>query len=205
MKIAIIGTGNVGGALTQSLSSAGHTIYLGAREPQGQKAQGLRSESVTVHTIMEAASVADVVILAAVPSATIEIADQIKDVSAGKIVIDAMNSVREKPPGFSNTTSALVSLLTTADIVKCFDTTGAENMKNPHYGQVSADMFIAGDSRKAKKVAEGLAKDIGFEEVYDFGGSDKFDLLEQLALSWINLAIMQGYGREIAFKILKRT
>jgi hypothetical protein len=53
-------------------------------------------------------------------------------------------------------------------------------------------------------VAEQLAKDLGFENVYNFGGSDKFQLLEQFAQSWINLAIMQGYGRSIAFKILKR-
>lgn len=67
-----------------------------------------------------------------------------------------------------------------------------------------AHMFYAGDSDSAKIIAEQLAKDLGFENVYNFGGSDKFNLLEQFAFGWINLAMMQGYGRNIAFKVLKR-
>ncbi|HRX00389.1 MAG TPA: NADPH-dependent F420 reductase, partial [Cyclobacteriaceae bacterium] len=105
---------------------------------------------------------------------------------------------------YSNTTEALSFLTNCKDIVKCFNTTGAENMANPRYGNTGIDMFYAGDSTKAKEVARQLALDLGFEEIFDFGGSDKFLLLEQFALSWINLAIMQGYGRDFAFKIIKR-
>ena len=39
---------------------------------------------------------------------------------------------------------------------------------------------------------------------YDFGGSDRVELLEKFAFSWINLAIMQGVGRNMAFKVVKR-
>lgn len=49
-----------------------------------------------------------------------------------------------------------------------------------------------------------LAKDAGFAECYDFGGRDKVELLEQFALAWINLAIFQGKGRNIGFKLLHR-
>jgi len=52
--------------------------------------------------------------------------------------------------------------------------------------------------------AEQLANDIGFGKCYDFGGDDKVELLEKFALSWINIAIMQGHGRNLAFKLLKR-
>jgi predicted dinucleotide-binding enzyme len=144
-----------------------------------------------------------VVLIAAVPQAAKEIAAQLGDMS-NKVIIDAMNSVRVKPEPFSNTTEALMNLTNCKDIVKCFNTTGAENMSNPIYHGRGIDLFYAGDSEKAKKVAEQLAKDIGFENVYNFGGSDKFNLLEQFALSWINLAMMQGYGRNMAFKVLKR-
>ncbi|MEL6987755.1 MAG: hypothetical protein AAGK97_07965 [Bacteroidota bacterium] len=64
------------------------------------------------------------------------------------------------------------------------------------------DMFMAGDNRIAKETAKMLAIDAGFENCYDFGGSDKVALLEKFALSWINLAIFQGMGRNIGFKIL---
>jgi predicted dinucleotide-binding enzyme len=65
-------------------------------------------------------------------------------------------------------------------------------------------MFIAGDSAQAKAVVRQLAHDLGFAECYDFGGNDRAPLLEQLALAWINLAIFQGNGRSMAFKVLKR-
>ncbi len=35
-------------------------------------------------------------------------------------------------------------------------------------------------------------------------GDDKVELLEKFALSWINLAIMQGHGRDITFKMIRR-
>jgi hypothetical protein len=65
-------------------------------------------------------------------------------------------------------------------------------------------MFMAGDSEKAKSVAVQLSMDLGFGSCIDFGKADKVELLEKLALSWINLAIMQGHGRNMAFKIVKR-
>ena len=66
-------------------------------------------------------------------------------------------------------------------------------------------MFCAGNNKEAKQTAAQLATDIGFATCYDFGGDDKVQLLEQLALSWINLAIMQGHGRNLAFKITRRS
>jgi 8-hydroxy-5-deazaflavin:NADPH oxidoreductase len=56
----------------------------------------------------------------------------------------------------------------------------------------------------SKQVATKLASDIGFASCFDFGGDDKVELLEKFALSWINLAIMQGHGRDIAFKVVRR-
>jgi 8-hydroxy-5-deazaflavin:NADPH oxidoreductase len=49
-----------------------------------------------------------------------------------------------------------------------------------------------------------LALEAGFAECYDVGGNDKFTLMEQFAWFWINLAMFQGQGREVAFKLLKR-
>jgi predicted dinucleotide-binding enzyme len=124
---------------------------------------------------------------------------------ANKVVIDAMNSVRAKPEGYNNTFEALTALTADAEIVKCFNTTGFENMANPVYPNgLHIDMFMAGDSKIAKEIASHLAKDLGFENCYDFGGSDKVALLEQLVLIWINMAMSQGLGRNFAFKIVKR-
>ncbi|MDZ7650629.1 MAG: hypothetical protein U5K54_27755 [Cytophagales bacterium] len=48
-----------------------------------------------------------------------------------------------------------------------------------------------------------MPKDAGFAECYSIGGNDKFELIEQFAFFWINLAMMQGQGRDIAFKIIE--
>ncbi len=204
MKIAIIGSGNVGGALAQGWVKKGHEITFGVRnkdEFKGNRLSGINN--IAAASIPDAVKSSEVIVIAAVPQAVQSIAEMMGDVSS-KVIIDAMNSVRIKPEPYSNTTEALTSLTNCKDIVKCFSTTGAENMADPVYQGRGIDMFYAGDSDRAKKVAEQLAKDLGFENVYNFGGSDKFQLLEQFALSWINLAIMQGYGRGIAFKVLKR-
>ena len=115
-----------------------------------------------------------------------------------------MNSVSSKPAGFVNTFDALKALTNCENVVKCFNSTGFENMSDPKYGNTAADMFVAGSTAKGKQIASKLTNDIGFTECYDFGGDDKAVLLEQLALCWINLAIFQKQGRNIAIKILKR-
>jgi len=66
------------------------------------------------------------------------------------------------------------------------------------------DLFVAGDSVRGKEAAIQLAKDAGFAECYDIGGNDRFELMEQFAWFWINLAMFRGLGREIGFKLLKR-
>lgn len=204
MNIAIIGSGNVGGALAQGWAKAGHTIVFGVRNLSEYKGSRLGDQkNISAARVSDAIAQSDVIVIAAVPQAVHAIAESLGDVS-NKVVIDTMNSVRVKPDPFTNTTEALVKLTNCKKIVKCFNTTGAENMANPVYHGQGIDMFYAGDSAEAKQVATQLAKDLGFENVYDFGGSDKFNLLEQFALSWINLAIMQGYGRDFAFKVVKR-
>jgi 8-hydroxy-5-deazaflavin:NADPH oxidoreductase len=123
---------------------------------------------------------------------------------ANKIIIDATNSVFAKPEGYNNAFEAFTVLTNSTKIVKCFNSTGFENMKNPQYGNTAIDMFMAGNSVEGKAVVEKLAKDAGFGRCIDFGGSDKVALLEQFALCWINLAMMQKKGRDFAFHIIER-
>ena len=41
MKIAILGAGNVGGALGKGWAAKGHSVYFGVPEPQSEKMQTL--------------------------------------------------------------------------------------------------------------------------------------------------------------------
>lgn len=203
MKIAIIGTGNVGGALATQWSKAGHQIYLGVRDTQNFKgAELLKNANTSAHSIGEAANLAEVVLVATPPQYAENLVATFGDLQ-DKIIIDATNAVRTKPENYPTAYHAFEAL-TNAEVVKCFNSTGFENMKNPDYGNVQLDMFMAGHSTKAKTLVAQLSKDAGFENCYDFGGSDKVQLLEQFALSWINLAIFQGMGRKMGFKVVFR-
>lgn len=203
MNIAIIGTGNVGAALATKWSKAGHFIYLGVRSSTDFKGQALlKNDNTTVHTISEAVAIADVILVASPPQFAEHLSGTFGNVD-NKIIIDPTNYVRTKPERYPTAYHAFAAL-TEADVVKCFNSTGFENMSNPDYGKLKLDMFMAGSSENAKTVAAQLSKDAGFENCYDFGGDDKVELLEKFALSWINLAIMQGMGRDIGFKLVFR-
>jgi len=205
MKIAIIGSGNVGGTLAQQFINAGHTVLMGARFPLSEKSMALAAKigEDRFATVGSAVKQCDVIVLAGPAQMAADIARSLGDVS-NKIIIDTMNAVFMKPDGYSNTADAILANCNCTDLVKCFNTTGFENMADPVYNGAGIDMFVAGDSEKAKLAAMQLAKEIGFAECYDFGGNDKFFAIEQLAFAWINLAILQKQGRGMAFKILKR-
>ena len=205
MKIAIIGTGNVGGALATKWAAAGHQIFLGVQDTANFKGKELLNNANTsVHTVQDAVQQAEVILLATPAKFTIEVAQSLGDTS-GKVIIDAMNIVMNQgPQGFNNTTDAILANTQTKDVVKCFNTTGFNNMINPIYNNTALDMFVAGDSEKGKQIATQLALDCGFANCYNVGGNDKFYLMEQYAWFWINLAMFQGQGREIGFKLIKR-
>lgn len=204
MHIAIIGTGNVGGALATKWAEKGHSILLGVKDTQNFKGISLLGNKNTkAVSISEAIAGAEVVLIATPPTAITSIMEQAGDVQ-GKVIIDATNSVRQSPENHATVYHYLADK-TNAALVKCFNSTGYENMLDPVYNGQPIDMFMAGDSEKAKKVARELALDAGFGDCIDFGKADKVELLEKFALSWINLAIMQGMGRNIAIKLVRRS
>lgn len=203
MKIAIIGTGNVGGALAGKWAAAGHQILLGVRDQSRFKGKELLSNpNTSVHSIAEASQLAEIILIATPPQYAESLANTMGKLS-GKTIIDATNAVRTKPDNYPTAYHALEALCDAA-VVKCFNTTGFENMKNPNYGNQQLDLFMAGNSAEAKAIAKQLALDAGFADCYDFGDASRVQLLEQFALAWINLAIFQGMGRNIGIKLLHR-
>lgn len=204
MNIAIIGAGNVGGALAQQWIKAGHTVLIGGKFPLSEKSIRLatRIGEDRFTSIGNAVKQCDTILIATPPPAIFDIIEQMGNVT-NKVIIDASNSIIKIPDPYPTVYHCLADK-TNAAIVKCFNTTGFENMLNPVYNGEHIDMFMAGDSDKAKTVAKQLALDCGFGSCIDFGKQDKVVLLEQFALSWINLAIMQGHGRNMAFKVVRR-
>ncbi|MBO6515716.1 MAG: NAD(P)-binding domain-containing protein [Bacteroidia bacterium] len=205
MNIAIIGTGNVGGALATKWANAGHLIHLGVRDPEtGKHLALLDNINTDCCSVLDAVKRSEVILIATPAPAAIEVAKSLGN-TEGKVIIDAMNIVMGRgPENYTNTAEALLDNTQTRDVVKCFNTTGFNNMVDTNYGELAIDAFVAGDSSKGQEIAKQLALDAGFGACYSIGGNDRFHLQEQFAWFWINLAMFQGHGREIGFKLLSR-
>lgn len=205
MKIAIIGAGNVGSALGKGWAKAGHSVTFGVRDPQSPKTNKALEyfPEAVVSTVADAARNAEVIVITTPPDAVMGLIEQLGDLS-GKTVIDTTNSIRTRPEPYATAYHAIKALTGTESVVKCFNSTGFENMRHPIYKGEGIDMFMAGNDAMAKQLAAQLSADLGFGHCYDFGGDDRVELLEKLAMSWINLAIMQGHGRDLAFRLVKR-
>lgn len=205
MKIGIIGSGNIGGALAVQLIKAKHTVFVGVKVPFSDKsirlAQKIGEDRFT--SVENACKQADTIIITTPPEAVLTLIPQLGDISK-KVVIDTTNSIRTKPAPYNTAFHAIKDITKADHVVKCFNTTGFENIADPVYGVQGIDMFCAGSSETAKQIAEQLSRDIGFANCYNFGGDDTVELLEKFAQCWINLAIMQRLGRDTAFKVIKR-
>jgi 8-hydroxy-5-deazaflavin:NADPH oxidoreductase len=126
----------------------------------------------------------------------------------GKVLLDCTNPLLPDLSGLAlgTTTSAgeqVAAWAPKARVVKIFNTTGYGNMANPVYGNDRNTMFYCGDDAAAKQVARELAAGLGFDPI-DAGPLTQARLLEPLALLWITLALKQGLGMNIAWKLMRR-
>jgi hypothetical protein len=208
MSISIIGAGNVGTALGRAFTQRGEAVVFGVPEParyaETVAALGVRAR---VTTTAEAAAASDVVILAVPYGALAAIAHGVPDWQ-GTILVDATNPLAPGLAGLSvgTTTSGaeeLAKLARGARVVKAFNTTGAENMADTRYPGGAPFMPVCGDDAEARRRVMALATLIGFDAV-DLGPLAAARYLEPFAMTWIHLAIKQGYGRKFAFGVLRR-
>ena len=126
---------------------------------------------------------------------------------SGKILVDCTNPLKPDLSGLTigldaSAAEQIASWARGARVVKCFNTTGAENMTSPRFGADLAVMFIAGDDDAAKAIVVKLGDELGFEMV-DAGALSIARLLEPVAMLWIHLAYRRGLGRDFAFKLLR--
>ncbi len=216
MKIAIIGAGNVGGALGRSWAKAGHTIIFGVRNPAGGKTKPPIAEigsAATSVVVPDAVRSAEVIVLATPWEAVPDVINAMGDVR-GKIIIDCTNPLFLNSEGSlslslgSSTSGAeeIARLATGARVAKAFNTYGFENFADssyPGYGELKPVMFYCSDDDEAKEIVEKLAKDLGFEPV-ETGGLGMARSLEPLALLWIRLAMRRGRNPNFTWGMLKR-
>lgn len=203
MRIAIIGTGNVGAAIARGLRGKGHEVVLGARDPGG--VQALATETgASVALPADAAKQADIVVLALPWGAAEEAVKGLGDM-AGQIVVDCMNPIGRTAAGIGltlgHTTSGgeiVQGWLPRAHVVKTLNQVGAEIMADTARLPNRPVMFMAGNGDVARAKVGQMLTDLGFEAL-DAGDITKARLLEPFGMVWINQALMRGKGRNWAF------
>lgn len=200
-RIGIIGAGNVGGTLGKIWSGRGHDVLFGVRNPETAEPVG------RMGTLAEAFAHGEVVALATPWSAVREVLQSAGDLT-GKILFDCTNPLLPGLAGleYGNDNSGaemVAEWAPGARVVKVFNTTGFNVMADPEFAGGPPAMFYCGDDAGAKAAARQLAGEAGFEAL-DAGPLAQARLLEPLALLWITLAMKYGYGRDIAFRLLRR-
>lgn len=208
MVIGIIGAGHVGGALGRRLAAQGHDVLMAVREPESPEHEKLaRTLGLPrLFSPQQAASAADVVVLATPWSVTESVVKGLTDL-AGKVLIDCTNPLtKELTLSVESNSSGgelVQSWARSARVVKAFNTTGFNIMEDPTFSAGRAMMYFCGDDGPAKAVVKALVEDVGFEPV-DAGPLKNSRLLEHLALLWIYSAYQFGLGRDFAFGILRK-
>src|SRR5215471_21637310 len=167
MKIAIIGTGNVGSALARGLKKSSHRVVLGARKITDSATQDLAADAgAELTSPAEAAKAAELVILA-LPWDVAEGAVKALGDLSGKIVIDCMNPLGMIGGALAlllgHVTSggeAVAARLPGARVVKTLNQVGAEMMADNSGLAHRPVMFMAGNDPEAKSVVAAVLTDL---------------------------------------------
>ena len=202
MKIAIIGTGNMGAGLASTFAAAGHEVSIGARDLVKAAALADKVGHGTVGGgIAAAAKLADVVVLA-LPFGAVAEAIKLAGDLGGKVLIDISNPIsadfRELVIG--HTTSAaeeLQKLAPQAHVVKAFNTIFAQLLAPEARQGKTLQVFVAGDDAAAKVLVSALATSAGFEPV-DAGPLSNSRFLEPIGEMNIHFGYFLGKGPTVA-------
>jgi 8-hydroxy-5-deazaflavin:NADPH oxidoreductase len=192
MEIAIIGSGNVGSALAQSTTRAGHSVRISSADRDQAEEVARATGGRVAASNREAAEGADAVILAVPATTILDVAGEIADAVAGRPLVDVSN--RPTPdtsrPGCRSIAEEIQERVPEARVVKAFNTVFAARQQDPVVVDTSADGFVAGDDANAKGRVLELVGSIGMRPI-DCGGLVFARTLE--GMGWLHITlVMQG-------------
>jgi predicted dinucleotide-binding enzyme len=190
-RLAIIGTGNVGGALGASAVKAGYDVVYAGRDAAKVTAAAEAIGAESAATPVDAVEGADVVVLAVPYQALDALAAEIAPVAAGKVVVDPTNPLKADYSGLAtgpdeSGAEHLAALLPGAHVVKAFNTVFAGNAANPDGLGFQLDSLFATDDEAARDAICGLSSSIGFRPIH-VGPLSAARELE--AMAWLNIRL----------------
>jgi 8-hydroxy-5-deazaflavin:NADPH oxidoreductase len=208
VKLAIIGSGNVGKALATSALRGGHDVTLTAATAEHAAEAAQKTGAKAAVSNAEAVSGADIVILAIPAASASAVVSELGAALEGKTVVDVTNRVNPGDPGSvldgDSVTEQIMVLVPRANFVKAFNTVFAAVMANPTVDGVPADALIAGDNAEARAAVVELARSMGFRPL-DVGPVAMARVLEGMGLVNVTLQITNGWPWQSTWKLIGPT
>jgi 8-hydroxy-5-deazaflavin:NADPH oxidoreductase len=199
VTIAVIGTGFIGGTIGRAFARAGHPTVFGSRHPSDSADNAVvEGSGATTATIGDALAKADTVVLALPGTAVEDLLRTHADALAGKLVVDAANSMGGP---VSHHADLVARYVPTARYARAFNTLGGENFADPLFDGVPADLFYSAPSADRATLDE-LITAVGLRPMYV--GENQQDTVDSVLRLWFALAVGQGHGRHLAFRTLTR-
>src|SRR5262245_601637 len=164
LKIGIIGTGNIGGALAAHWAKAGHELLISSRHPEELKelAESL-GPKVRVGTPKEAAAFGEVVVISVPYHATPQVGRDFAAELKGKVVLDTGNPYPFRDGAMAEDARKRGTGVTSPEflpgtrLVRAFNAIAARSLvKEAHRSGELVAIPLAGDDAGALAVAQRL-------------------------------------------------
>jgi predicted dinucleotide-binding enzyme len=202
MKIAVLGTGNVGDTIGSKLIEVGHTVMMGSRTADNEKAKAFvakHSSKASTGTFADAAAFGEVIFNCTAGVGSIEALKMAGDKNLnGKIIVDIANPLdfsKGMPPSLAicNTNSLgeeIQKAFPLTKVVKALNTMWCGLMVNPamiNGGDHST--FVSGNDAGAKEEVKKILKSFGWAEknILDLGDITKARGTEMYLPIWLSI------------------
>jgi predicted dinucleotide-binding enzyme len=196
LKISILGTGDMGGAIATALSRrTRHSLRLRGALPGSTSALTLIDALGVTEASKEDFLASDIVFVV-VPAASIEEAAAFLNGYQGIVVaVSVSGSVGRD--GLPSSAERIATALPEATVVSAFTSIWSNVIREPGTSGKTS-VFVSSDDDNAKEVVSRLATELGFEPIN--GGALSMALYaEVMGMFAVRLAMDSGYGRTISF------
>jgi len=176
--VSIIGTGNMGQAISGIVTKGGNTVELLGHSDSGKPVTG------------------EIVVLAVPYPALADVLAAHGDQLAGKVVVDITNPLDFQTfdsltvPADSSAAAEIAASLPQSRVIKAFNTNFAATLASGTAGQVPTTVLIAGDDTQAKALLGEVITAGGLRAI-DAGALRRARELEALGFLQITLAAQQ--------------
>jgi len=202
LKIGIIGTGKIGGALARHWAKAGHEVFVSSRHPE-ELAALVKELGPKAHagTPREAAAFGSVVLVSVPYGAMPQLGTDLAKELAGKVIIDTSNPVSPRDGAQAPEWQRKGAGVSTAELLKntkvvraynCIPAASLASQANRQPARIAIP--IGGDDAAAIAIAERLIRDSGFDPVLvgSLAKSREFDLGQPLAQGNLSAAELRA-------------